>query len=382
MDSCRNGRICLEASAVLQQQAGLGRYAAGLIQGLMTIDPDGDYAISYNKSQSVNPDPPLDMLPRYTSSLGNKPWRLYNALSYFGAPLMEGFFNGVSVYHSTGHLLPRLRGVRTVFTLHDLIPLRFPEYHLPLNRIFLRVMLPRFLQQADAIVAVSAHTRRDAIRLLGTDPQKITVISEGVDPRFRPVTEAGRLAAVRAAYHLPDKFILYVSTIEPRKNHITLLRAYAAMREQHSEVGLVIAGSRGWMWQEFFRVLERQGLENEVRVIGWVPDSDLPALISAATVFACPSLYEGFGLPPLEAMACGTAVICSSSSSLPEVVGEDALLCGPQDVDGWRDALSRVLQDDEIRGDLEARGKDRAAGFTWEAAARDTRAVYDRVMDM
>ena len=382
MDSSHGGRICLEATAAICQQAGVGRYTRGLIRGLLDTDPDGDYTIAYNQARSVRPLPPLDHLFSYTSPLGNKRWRLKNALTYFGAPVMDDFFSEVALYHSTGHLLPRLARIRTVFTLHDLIPLLLPEYHLPLNRIFLRLMLPKFLRQADAIIAVSENSRRDAVRLLGTDPERITVIAEGVDPQFRPVTNSGKLDAVRASYGLPEKFILYVSTIEPRKNHMTLLEVYAVLRKKYSDIHLVLAGELGWLYQEFLATLERSGLSNDVHLIGRVPESDLPAIISAATVFACPSLYEGFGLPPLEAMACGTAVVCSNAASLPEVVGQAALLCEPQDRVAWIEALSLLLTDDEIRDDLEVRGREQAAKFTWEATARATRAVYDRVLEL
>lgn len=380
MGSNHGGRVCVEASPVVHRQAGLGRYATGLIQGLLTHDPDGDYAIAYNEPKHSRLRAPLSKLPRYTSSLGHKPWRIRNALTYFGAPPMEMSLPGVSIYHSTGHLLPRLRRIRTVFTLHDLIPLLFPEYHLPMNRIFLRLMMPRFLDEADAIIAVSENTRQDAADLLGIEPTRVTVISEGVDPHFHPVTDPIKLDAVRAAYGLPQRFILYVSTIEPRKNHGMLLEAYAALRKKDSDVRLVLVGELGWLWQDFLGDVERSGFGREVSLIGYVPDADLPALISAATVFACPSLYEGFGLPALEAMACGTAVVCSDAASLPEVVGQAGILCDPNDVEAWQHSLSVVLEDEELRSDLEARGKERAASFTWEEVARATRGVYDLVL--
>ncbi|MFQ5407054.1 MAG: glycosyltransferase family 4 protein [Anaerolineales bacterium] len=375
------GRVCIEASPAVQQQAGLGRYTAGLLRGLQAVSPQGDYAVAYNRAGAEGLPPEINSLPAYRFNLGNKPWRLRNAVTYFGAPPMDGALPGVALYHSTGHLLPRLRRIRTVFTLHDLIPLLFPEYHLPLNRLFLRVMFPRFLRSADAIIAVSEQTRRDANRLLNIAPDRITVIPEAPDPQFQPVGDPRALAAVRAKFSLPETFILYLATIEPRKNHTLLLEVYRELRKRRPGVPLVLAGAPGWLFKDFFAALADSGLHRQVILTGHVDEVDLPALLSAATVFVCPSLHEGFGLPPLEAMACGTAVVCSNRSSLPEAVGDAGILLDPDDIRGWVTAMDQVLSNAAFRRELEAHGRAHAARFTWEATAGATRAVYDRLLD-
>jgi glycosyltransferase involved in cell wall biosynthesis len=256
------------------------------------------------------------------------------------------------------------------------------------NRLYLALMMPRFLARADRIIAVSEATRRDALRFYRLNPAKIDVIPEGVEPRFRPEADPARLEAVRRKFALPRRFILYVGTIEPRKNLPTLLDAYAALRAQHPDVGLVIAGGTGWLYQSFFDRLRALSLEAHVALTGYVPDDDLPTLLSAAEVFAFPSTFEGFGLPPLEAMACGTPVLCSNASSLPEVVGDSSsgsgqsagLLLPPHDARAWVEALARVLTDPALRADLRARGLARAALFSWGEAARRTLDVYRRAM--
>ena len=358
----------------------MGRYASGLIDGLLSTHPDGDYAIAYNNRASANLPPPLRKMPRYSFMLSNKPWRLRTALTHFGGPPMDASFSGVALYHSTGHLLPRFRRVRTVFTLHDLIPLLLPQYHRPLNRIFFRQMFPRFLQRADAIIAVSENTKNDAISLLGINPESITVIPEGISPSFRTAANEKHLAAVRAAYGLPETFILCVSTIEPRKNHTTLLRAFEMLHPLHPNVALVLAGNRGWLYHGFLDELQNSPVRHHVRLLGKVPETDLPALLSAATVFAFPSRYEGFGLPPLEAMACGTPVVCSNSSSLPEVVGDAVILCEPGNASAWEKEMTRLLRHKDMRQQLVARGRSRAATYTWDSAALATRSVYERVL--
>jgi glycosyltransferase involved in cell wall biosynthesis len=195
------------------------------------------------------------------------------------------------------------------------------------------------------------------------------------------MTEPDTLAAVRAKYHLPERFILFVGTIEPRKNLVTLLEAFAALRSggRHPGLGLVIAGGKGWLYGEFFERLRTLGLEKTVILTGYVPEADLPALLNSAEVFAFPSSFEGFGLPPLEAMACGVPVVCSNATSLPEVVGEAGLLVPPDDAASWTEALGRLLDDAELRGELRARGLARARLYTWEAAAQKTLAVYEAV---
>lgn len=368
---------CLDLSAAAHERAGLGRYASALAQALLARGVP--LTAFVNDVRESHLGPPLRDLPTLTAGLPRRRWRIRAAISYFGGPAMDRVFAGVDLFHATEHLLPKLRYIRSVFTLHDTAYLLFPRYHLPRNRIFLRQMMPRFLARADRIIVPSENTRRDALRFYRLDPEKIEVIPEGVDARFNPEIDRGRIAAVRERYGLPERFILCVSTIEPRKNLPTLLEAYAALRPLHPDVGLVIAGGKGWLAEPFFERLRSLELTDRVTLTGYVSDEDLPALLNAAAVFAYPSEFEGFGLPPLEAMACGIPVVCSNASSLPEVVGEGGLQLPPHDVRGWVGALSRALEDEQLRADLRARGLARARRFTWERAADRTLEVYRSV---
>ena len=375
--------VCLDLSAAAHERAGLGRYAASLASALLTLEPN--LRIFVNDPRESRLRPPLCDLPTHTANLPRKLWRLRAALSYFGGPNLDRAFNGVSLFHATEHLLPKLTRARSVFTLHDTAYLLFPKYHLLQNRLYLTLMMPRFLARADRIIAVSEATRRDALHFYRLNPEKIVVIPEGVEPRFQPEPDLARLAAVRRKYALPERFILHVGTIEPRKNLPALLEAYAAIRlqppaaVQASNLQLVIAGGKGWLDASFFERLRQLGLEEQVVLTGYVADDDLPVLLNAAEVFAFPSVFEGFGLPPLEAMACGVPVICSNASSLPEVVGDAALLLPPTDVRAWVEALGRLLADPELRAELRTRGLARARSFTWETAAQKTLAVYQTV---
>jgi glycosyltransferase involved in cell wall biosynthesis len=378
-----NGRLedtayCVDLSAAAHERAGLGRYASALAEALLA---QGVPLTAFvNDPRQSHLRPPLSELPMHTARLPRKRWRLRAAASYFGGPSMDRVLDGVRLFHATEHLLPKLTRARSVFTIHDTAYLRFPEYHLPRNRRYLRVMMPRFLRRADRIIAVSESTRRDALRFYRLDPEKIEVIPEGVDARFRPNLDPATVSRVRIRYGLPERFVLCVGTIEPRKNLPTLLEAYAALRPRHEDVGLVIAGAKGWLYERFFDRLRSLGLEREVVLTGFVPDEDMPALLDAAEVFAFPSEFEGFGLPPLEAMASGTPVVCSNAASLPEVVGDAGLLLPPRDVGAWVEALGRVLDDGHLRAGLRDRGLERARRFGWDAAARKTLDVYRSAM--
>jgi glycosyltransferase involved in cell wall biosynthesis len=205
----------------------------------------------------------------------------------------------------------------------------------------------------------------------------VRVIYLGHSPAFRPIADATELARIRARYALPDRFILYLGTIEPRKNLVMLLDAYEMLRTRDEAAPpLVLAGRPGWRCEPVLRRGRERGLEGQVRFTDWVADDDLPAIVNAAAAFVYPSLYEGFGLPPLEAMACGTPVLCSNTSSLPEVVGDGGLLLDPHDARAWAAALARVLSDECLRADLRARGLAQARQFSWERTARETLAVY------
>ena len=373
-----DGSFCVDLSAAAHERAGLGRYAASLAEAL--VEQGVPLTAFVNDVKGSHLQPPLSELPTHTARLPRRRWRLRAAASYFGGPSMDRAFRGVGLFHATEHLLPKLTEARSVFTLHDTAFLNFPQYHLPRNRIFLRTMMPRFLERADRIIAVSENTRRDALRFYPLDPETIDVIPEGVDARFRPILDRTSISSVRHRYRLPERFILSLGTIEPRKNLPTLLEAYAALRSRHPDVHLVIAGGNGWLYERFFDRLRTLGLEGEVVLTGYVPDEDVPALLNAAEVFAFPSEFEGFGLPPLEAMACGVPVVCSNAASLPEVVGDAGLQLPPREVHAWVAALDGVLSDSRLRSELRARGLARAGRFTWDLAAKRTLEVYHSAM--
>jgi glycosyltransferase involved in cell wall biosynthesis len=286
----------------------------------------------------------------------------------------------LDVLHSMSYVQPLLSPVRSVVTMLDLSFLRMPEAFNRWNRIYLATMARVSARRSDRIIAISESTRRDIVHYFGVPAGKVEVIYCGVDAHYRPEEDASLLERFRRERGLPERFLLYVGTLEPRKNVERLVEAYSRVR---TELGpshkLVLGGAKGWLYDRIFARVRQLGLEGEVVFAGYIPDEDLPLWYNLADIFIYPSLYEGFGLPPLEAMACGTPVITSSASSLPEVAGTAALMVDPLDVDDLANAIMRVLGDSALHQQLEAAGPRQAARFRWADAAARTMKVYKDV---
>jgi glycosyltransferase involved in cell wall biosynthesis len=297
---------------------------------------------------------------------------------------VEWFTGPVDIFHSTDFVLPPVRGARTILTVHDLTFMRLPQCAEAGLRAYLNKVVPRSIERADLVLADSQSTQDDLIELLGVSPDKIEVVYAGVERRFHPMEGEMALQRAKKRYGLDFPFILSLGTLEPRKNFSGLIEAYALMRDKGQvtrdrDLKLVIAGGKGWLYHEIFARVEELGLGNEVIFPGFVADEDLPALYNLAELFVFPSLYEGFGLPPLEAMACGTPVVTSNRPSLPEVVGEAGLMVEATNSLGLAEAIERVLTDENLHREMREKGLQQAVKFTWEAAAGKLLDVYKRL---
>ena len=283
----------------------------------------------------------------------------------------------VDLFHSPDFVLPPVWRARTALTVHDLSFMRYPECSSPPLLEYLMRSVPRSVERADLVLADSESTRCDVIELLGIAEDRVRTLYAGVEERFSQPAAPDAVEAVRRRYGIARPYILGLGTLQPRKNIPALIRAYHALREAHGvEHQLVIGGGRGWLDDEIYATIDALGLEGDVLLPGYVDDADLPALYTGAAVFAFPSLYEGFGIPILEAMACGTPVVSADASSLPEVTGDAALLVSPHDVEALAHALWRLLDDGDLRETLVERGRQRVALFSWEAAARTLLEAY------
>lgn len=375
-------KIALDYTPAYEQGGGIGRYVRELTNALARQDTTSEFRlfVSGARKQDLPAPPgpnfhwrPTPLTPKWFA----RTWHRARV------PLpVETFTGRVNLFHATDFVLPpTLPGTRTLLTVHDLSFVRVPETASPRLKKYLDVVVPRSVAAADHILADSQATKDDLVSLYHVLPDKITVLLSGVDARFERVDDPHSLQAVRAKYRLGDlPYIFAVGTVQPRKNYVRLIRALAALRADGRDIGLVIAGGRGWLDDPIYSAIRGNGLAQYVQLIGFADDEDLPTLYSGATITAFPSLYEGFGLPILESMACGTPVVTANVSSLPEVAGDAALMVDPTSIEALTDALRRLLDDDALRQQLVSAGSARARQFTWDKAAQNLNSVYSELI--
>jgi glycosyltransferase involved in cell wall biosynthesis len=370
-------RIAIDATALPAQLGGAGNYIVRLINGLRTLNT-GDRLLVIAKEND------LDRLGPWTAQvepvavrLGSRPARL--AWEQLLLPVTLRRLR-VDLLHSPHYTIP-LYGVdaRRVVTFHDMIFLLYPGFHQRTKVMFFSRMIRLAARLANHVIADSSATRADAIRLLRMQPEAVTTIPLAADERFAPILDPARLDAICHKYHLRRPFLLVVSTLEPRKNLGAAIETLARLRLTGVDCQLAIAGTKGWAYESMLAGMSRPELASHIRVLGFVSDDDLPALYSASAAFLYPSRYEGFGLPPLEAMACGVPVVASNRSSMPEVVGDGGVLVDPDDIDAMVTAVASLLRNPSARQEWRRRAVKRAAEFSWERTARMTYAVYERV---
>jgi len=370
--------IYYDISAAVHAHPGLGRYADSLGQALLKAHRDS-LALFYYGDETVSPPPGLEDVPRRVVMAGRKRWRLQVWLSQLARRSFDHLLPGARLYHATEHLLMPLRSVPTVLTVHDLIYRLFPRYHKVQNYAFLNVAMPTFCRRADAIIAVSHRTKQDLVQYYRVPPDKVTVIYEAAAPRFVPQPQA-KIAEVRARYSLPERYLITVCAIEPRKNHAGFLRAFEDLCREDDGLYWVIVGSKGWLYEGFLAALERSPAQRRVILPGYIEDDDLAAVYAGALACVFPSFGEGFGLPPLEAMSCGTPVVSSDAFSLPEVGGDAARYFSPHDPEQMADVLRPVLADPDLRAKMREQGLDQAARFSWQKAAQETWTLYQTLV--
>jgi len=365
-------RIGIDARLVHYSRAGIGQYIAGLIKGLSECDEDNEFVLLQSrKDKSILAD---------TSNFTRKSlWTpSHHRLEQLVLPIEISPLR-LDVLHSPDFIPPFRRDYKSVITVHDLAFLLYPHFLTEESARYYG-QIDQAVRHADHIIADSVSTKRDIINFLGVPEPKITVIYAAADRVYRSIEDENLLDQTRRRYGLDKPFILFVSTIEPRKNLPTLLRAFRQLLDHYKlDVQLAVAGQRGWFCGEVFAVADELELGDSVVFLGHVPVDDLVVLYNAARMHAHPSFYEGFGLPPLEAMTCGTPTIVANVSSLPEVVGDAALLIGPEHTEGWTVAMWRLLTDDSLHAELAEKGLKRARLFSWEKAAQRTLDLYSRL---
>jgi glycosyltransferase involved in cell wall biosynthesis len=361
--------IGIDARLVHYTRAGIGEYTLRLTQALAEVYGDDQFTLlqDWRDVQPLVNAANVRVVRSFVSS--------HHRLEQILLPWVVGPLRA-DVLHSPDFIPPLRAAGPSVITIHDLAFLIYPHF---LTKEGARYygQIDRAVRHADQIIAVSQSTKNDLVKMLGVREDKVTVIYEAADPLFQPEDRATALRHVQTLYGLPDEFVLFVSTIEPRKNVTGLLRAYRRLRDDYKLTpALVLAGAPGWLYEDAYALADELNLKPDCYFLGRVSAHDLRHLYNAARCLVHPAFYEGFGLTPLEALACGAPVVVSNVSSLPEVVGDAALLINPQSDQEITVALWRILTDPALCAELRAKGLQRAAAFSWQRAAEETMIVY------
>lgn len=366
-------RIGIDARIVHYARGGISNYVSRLLVSLAALGIDSDFYVLHSRKDRTPPAPGPNFRPIacWTPSHHRlERWML-------GA---EAARLRLDLLHSPDFIPPAFGYRRSVITVHDLNFIYYPQFLTAASHRYYNQQIKWAVRRTDHILADSRATKADLISLLDVEPEKITVVHLAADPAFRPLSEA-QTRQVAARYDLEPGYLLCVGTLEPRKNIPGLLQAYRSLLDARATgAPLVLIGGKGWLYDEIFEQVEKLALTGQVCFLHNVPDADLVELYNGAGVLTTPSFYEGFGLPALEAMACGTPVVVADRASLPEVVGEAGLLVDPDDPDDIAQALARALTDEPLRERMRELGLAQAAHFTWEKAARETLGVYQRVL--
>lgn len=371
--------IAIDYTPAIRQQAGIGRIVRGQVHALLAAVRDIDFRL-FVTGPVTDDARRTAPLPLHTTPIGERNMlRLWHRLNSPIPPVVWFTGGPLDLFHATDFVLPPHGARRAVLTVHDLAFHFFPEAAMPSLHHYLNVVVPRSVRRADFLIADSHNTARDLTQVWAVAPDRITVVQGGVDhSHFRPDSDAHRHAAVRKRYAIGDgPYILTVSRLEPRKNHVRLIQAFHRARMQSGlPHRLIIGGSKGWLYDAIYAEVAALGLHDAVHFAGFIDDTDLPALYAAADFVAYPSLYEGFGLPIIEALACGTPVLTGDNSCLPEAGGQGALYVDARDVDAIAAGLVRLAHDPLLRADLARAGIAHAAQFTWQRSAQQLLDAY------
>ena len=372
-------RIAIDAHSVGTGLGGNESYATNLVEALAEIDAVNQYTLYVTRREAV--DRFSNRWPNFCvrATLPHTP--LIRIPLTLSAELRR---HPVDVLH-VQFTAPPFAPCPVVVSIHDLSFEHLPQTFKKRSRTQLRLTVRRSARKASQVVALSEHARSDILDTYGLKPEKVSVIPLAPPPHFGPVTDQGELQRVRQTYDIDSDYILSVGSIQPRKNLSRLIAAYSSLRRARPEgklPKLVLVGKCAWLYDELLRTIEELEVCNSVILTGYVPEADLPALYSGALCFVYPSYFEGFGLPPLEAMKCGAPVIVGNRTSLPEVVGDAGMLVDPFDVDDIALAIRKVISDSNLRSHLRVKGLERAQLFDWRETARQTLAVYEKAANM
>lgn len=369
-------KIGFDISALSLPRSGIGRYQYQLLKALLKLDPENFYhlfAFNFRNRERFDGLFEGENVKMDIKAIPQRLITLWWMMASF--PSLEQLGIDCDIIQLSEIAVQPVRKARTVAFVHDLTTQLFPDYHVWSNR-FLHNRRFQHLDRVDAVLTNSEATKRDIVEYLKIEPRKVHVTALAADEQFR-VLDSFKVLPVLEKYGLKKPYLLFVGTLEPRKNVETLIKAFNLLKERHRiPHQLVLAGQKGWLYERILELIKFSPYREDIKQIGYVPDTELPAILNGAEVFVYPSYYEGFGLPVLEAMQCGTPVITSDVSSLPEVGGEACLYTSPDSTEQLADQIYRVISSSSLQKSLSEAGKERAKAFSWEKCARETLGVY------
>jgi glycosyltransferase involved in cell wall biosynthesis/ubiquinone/menaquinone biosynthesis C-methylase UbiE len=373
-------KIAIDVSLAVGESAGVGSYTRGLLEGLAAIDPDNEYILYSYLDFPQSPQPTFPQQPNFSLQMLQLEGEHWERMWSRSDLPPKAALDPVHVLHSPFFNAPKEHHGALVATIHDVSFLLQPQFHTEANRLHCLQGTLNAALYADRIIAVSLQTKKDLIDYFSIPEERIRVIYEAPRRIYSPERNVEVIRSVLERLGIFHNFILFVGSLEPRKNLRTLLQAYATYVTRHAgEELLVVAGGKGWLSDDLSQVAAERGIAERVKFLGYVQEVDLRVLYSTAKLFVYPSIYEGFGLPPLEAMACGAPVIASNTSALPEVVGDAALLVDPYNGEALHQAMERVLCDRDLRARMRQQSLARATRFSWEQTAEQTLGLYEEV---
>ncbi len=370
-------RIAINTLGPSKLKAGIGRYVSNLVNDLAKIDNQNKYVIFANEDNKEwftnikNPNFKIIQLGNYSKI------KFLRILWEQIILPIHCVLKKIDLLHSPGFTLPIIKTCKQAVTIHDMTFFNYPEHHTFLKRIYFPLMIKHSVRQADIVFADSESTRQDIIKILNASSDKIKTIHLGVEEIFLKKRNKKELKQTQNKYSLNKKYILFVGTIEPRKNISTLISAFAKL--QRKDLDLVICGKLGWMYKSIFKTMKQEKVEKQVKLLGFVPDEDLLNLYAGAEMFVYPSFYEGFGLPIVEAMASSCPVITSNLSSTKEIAGDAAILINPNSEQEITISIEKILRNKNLRQNLIKKGLERAEKFTTINAAKNTLKYFLRV---
>jgi len=354
-------RIGIDAQTTLGQKTGFGFYVGNLVKNLRLIDRKNHFFF---------------FKPTETKDLSAPKRFIWDQ---FRVPKLARR-NKVDILHQPSFSAPIFYQGKMVVTVHDLIAIKFGEDIPFFSRQFFARWMPFSYRKADHIIAISENTKKDIVKYLNIDPNKITVIPLAADEKFKPIDDKLKIESVKKKYHTGANYLLHVGTLNPRKNLSFIIDVFFKIASSHPNINLVITGKEGWYYENLYEKVKELKLEDRVIFTGYIDEEDKVYLYNGAKMFVFPSIYEGFGLPPLEAMACGVPVVSSNTSSMPEVIKDSGILLSPKDKVAWIKEISILLDDPKKIQQLKTSGLKRAKDFSWKKTAELTLEVYEKVL--